>query len=70
MTTRIWTKPETQSTIKQLRQAGYNVGKVSGMYKVLHDNGDVWNDDDGVALFTAMPGNGSYLVKFSPELMS
>ena len=69
MTTRIWTKRETQQTIKQLRQAGYNIAKVSGLYRILDDNLEIWNDEDGAALFTARPHSGRYIVRFSPELM-
>ena len=69
MTTRIWTKRETQQTIKQLRQAGYNIAKVSGLYRILDDNLEIWNDEDGAALFTARPHNNRYIVRFSPALM-
>ena len=70
MTTRMWTKPETQSTIKQLRQAGYKVIKRNDMYTIVDDNDDVWKDDKGRELFVAMTGTQGYLVRFSPELMS
>tara|TARA_R110000787_G_scaffold242393_1_gene348480 strand:- start:53 stop:262 length:210 start_codon:yes stop_codon:yes gene_type:complete len=69
MTTKMWTKKETQSTIKQLRAAGYDVGKVNGMYKIKDDNGDVWKHD-GQDLFRAMAGNGGYIVIYHDDLMS
>ena len=68
MTSRMWTKPETQRTIKRLRAAGYNVAKVNEMYKILDDDGEVWTRD-GRALFSAMAGGRGYLVSYHPDLM-
>ena len=69
MMTKMWTKPETQSTIKQLRAAGYDVAKLGGMYKIRDDNGEVWKRD-GRDLFTAMPGTRGYLVSYHEDLLT
>ena len=69
MTTKMWTKPDTQSTIKQLRAAGYDVAKLGGMYKIRDDNGEVWKRD-GRDLFTAMPGTRGYLVSYHEDLLT
>ena len=67
---RVWSKRQTQQTIRDMRRAGYNVGKLSdGFYKILDDNGDVWSRD-GVDLFCAMVGTRGYLVSYHPELFS
>ena len=68
MAVKIWTKKETQSTIKQLRAAGYDVAKVNDMYKIRDDNGEVWKLD-GQDLFCALVGNGGYLVSYHDDLM-
>lgn len=69
MTTRIWTKKETQSTIKKLREAGYIVSKTSLGYQIIDDSGDVWVHQDGKKLFIAMPNNRNYLVTYHKDLM-
>jgi len=69
MTARVWTKTETQRTIKRLRDAGYAISKVHDMYKILDDEGEVWKRD-GRDLFCAIPGNRGYLVSFHDDLMS
>ena len=69
MTTEMWTKPETQSTIKQLRAAGYTVAKINEIYKILSDDGEVWKRD-GRDLFTAMPGTRGYLVSYHDALLT
>ena len=61
MTTRIWTKQQTQQTIKALRNAGYEVTKTNGIYKSILD---------GETIFTAMVGYRNYLVTFKPELFT
>ncbi len=61
MTTRIWTKQQTQQTIKALRNAGYEVTKSNGTYETILD---------GVTIFRAMVGYRSYLVTFKPELFT
>tara|TARA_R110002020_G_C16237423_1_gene768868 strand:+ start:1366 stop:1581 length:216 start_codon:yes stop_codon:yes gene_type:complete len=69
MTARLWTKSETQCTIKSLRAAGYNVAKVNDIYKILDESGEVWTRD-GRALFSAMAGSrGDFLVSYHPALM-
>ena len=69
---RVWSKRQTQETIRDMRRAGYNVGKLSdGFYKILDDNGDVWSRD-GVDLFSATVYSSArgYLVSYHPELFS
>jgi len=61
MTTHVWTKPETQKTIKALRDAGYNVEKKNDMYII---NIIV----DGLPIFRAMKGKNSYLVYYISDL--
>ena len=60
MTTRIWTKPQTQQTLKALRAHGYKVAKL--------DAGYVAHDLQGLEVFKAMQGMNGYLVKFENEL--
>ena len=62
MTSRIWSKKETQGVIKQLRDAGYLVNKTNGTYKIVDDKTEK-------TLFRAMAGARGYLVYFSPEIM-
>lgn len=60
MTTKIWTKPQTQGFIKRLRAAGYNVTKTStGKYSSIVD---------GKEVFAALPGVGTYLVRFDERV--
>jgi len=54
MTTRIWTKPQTQAALRALRVAKYNVHK--------HNNAYAVSDDEGVIVFRAMGGTRGYLV--------
>lgn len=68
MTTRMWTKKETQNTIKQLRTAGFNVAKTSLGYQIMNEQGEVWIKDKK-ALFTAMPGARGYLINYHKDLM-
>ena len=63
MTTRIWTKTETQTTIRALRHAGYHVRKHYG-YIYMTDE----KDADGQCVFTAMLGRRGYLVRYNPDL--
>ena len=69
MTTKMWTKPETQRTIKQLRAAGYDVAKIGGLYQIRDDDGEIWTRD-GRSLFIAMPGHSGYLVRYHDDLMT
>ena len=61
MTSRIWTKKQTQATIKDFRANGYEVEKkYEGHYECR---------EDGVLLFTALNGSGSkYMVRYESEL--
>tara|TARA_R110000782_G_scaffold90490_1_gene173571 strand:+ start:234 stop:449 length:216 start_codon:yes stop_codon:yes gene_type:complete len=70
MTVRVWTRRETQSTIKQLRAAGYEIKNVSGMYKIIDPDTNAALVKDGREVFTAMPKNSRhYLISYHPELM-
>ena len=72
MTTRVWTKKETQRVIKDLRNAGYLILKLNGMYKIYQTDDwgehEVWKRD-GRSVFTAMPGHQGYLVSYHDALM-
>ena len=69
MNVKIWTKPETQDTIKQLHAAGYDVQKTNDGYKIYDDNGKVWTAEDKQPIFVAMNMGKTYLVRYSDELM-
>ena len=57
MTTRVWSKKETQNCIRQLRAQGVPVTKVSdGRYKV--------SLKDGTTLWEALRGSQGYLVRY------
>jgi hypothetical protein len=61
MITRIWTKQQTQKTIKALRLAGYAVNKVPNGYEsTLDDN----------LIFKAMIGTRGYLIRYDANLFS
>lgn len=62
MTTRIWSKKETQAAIMALRGAGYPINKTNGIYKTVDLDGD------GQPFFTAMIGDNGYLIKYHPDL--
>ena len=68
MSVHMWTKKETQQTIKELRKAGYIIEKPNGIYKIMY-KGKPWMID-GKPLFSAMIGMGGYLVNFHERLMS
>jgi len=68
MAVKMWTKKETQSTIKQLRGYGYVVAKVNGVYKILDDEGNVWKHD-GQDVFCALLGTRGYLVSYHDDLI-
>lgn len=61
MTSRIWTKKQTQATIKSLRAAGYTVLKSDSGYTC---------EIDGLQVFCAMIGSHGYLVRYNAELFS
>ena len=61
MTSRIWTKTQTQSTLKSLREAGYNVVKIDSGYSL------TVNDE---ILFKAMLGSDGYLVRYNDNLFA
>jgi hypothetical protein len=54
MTTKIWTKPQTQVSIKQLRGAGYTVNKTPQGYEA--------RDAEGKVVFRALNGSRGYIV--------
>lgn len=59
MISRIWTKKQTQETIKALRAANLNVEKTSNGYECKINNNLV---------FKAMIGTNSYLVRYDAKL--
>ena len=75
MSVKMWTKKETQETIKELRKAGYVIEKPNGIYKIMriasrgNEKGTPWMID-GKPLFSAMIGMGGYLVNYHERLMS
>lgn len=61
MTSRVWTKKQTQATIKDFRNNGYTVVRRSEGWYQCHV--------DGVLVFNALIGsNGTYLVRYETEL--
>tara|TARA_R110002050_G_C8779169_1_gene501098 strand:+ start:445 stop:654 length:210 start_codon:yes stop_codon:yes gene_type:complete len=69
MSVHMWTKKETQQTIKELRKVGYIIEKPNGIYKIMNEDGEPWMID-GKPLFSAMIGMGGYLVNYHERLMS
>ena len=61
MLSRIWTKTQTQTTIKALRVAGYNVVKIDSGYSLTINN---------EILFKAMLGSNGYLVRYNENLFA
>ncbi len=53
--TRVWTKPQTQQTLKELRAAGLTVNKVPNGYEAVNKN--------NVLFLRAMSGSNSYLIR-------
>lgn len=64
MTTKIFSKPQLQQVLRDLRKAGYTVIKGHGMYKVF-----VY-EESGDAVLEAMPGTRGYLVRYEPQLFT
>jgi hypothetical protein len=58
-TSRVWTKPQTQNTIKVLRESGLNVVKLNSGYECKV------NDQ---LIFKAMQGHNGYLVRYVNDL--
>jgi len=60
MTARVWTKEQTQETIKALRRAGYTIPPKgdTGMYKTEEEY------EPGKKVFVAMVGTRGYLVRY------
>ena len=60
MTARVWTKEQTQETIKALRRAGYTIPPKgdTGMYKTEEEYAP------GKKVFVAMVGTRGYLVSY------
>ena len=75
MTSYVTSKPDTQAMIKALRQAGATVTKDSlGAYRCIQTqwavdkNGDRNGNKRELALFTALPGRGTYLIRRVSDL--
>ena len=60
---KMWTKKQTQETIKALREAGYNIVKDNDIYK-----STTIDTDTRRPIFTAMVGSSGYLVSYRPDL--
>jgi hypothetical protein len=60
MVARIWTKKETQATVKALRKAGYTIPPKgnTGMYQTEEEH------EPGRKVFVAMVGTRGYLVRY------
>ena len=56
---KVWTKPQTQSVIKMLRDNGLNVVKLNSGYECKVNE---------QLIFRAMIGNNGYLVRYAAEL--
>ena len=61
MLSRIWTKTQTQTTIKQLRKSGYIVSKLNSGYECMLDD---------KIIFKAMNGQNGYLVRYEESLFN
>jgi len=59
MTAQLWSKKETQGTLKELRHAGFTVTKANNGYEA-HDGNEL--------VLKAMPGMGGYLVRYEERL--
>ena len=73
MTTRIWTKPETQKVVKGLRAAGYSVpakGKTSGFPGYKTNENYITEKGTKRPLFQALDSGNHYLVTYHPELLT
>lgn len=63
MAVKIFSKPQTQQVVKDLRAAGYPVKKISdGHYRLALKNGDT--------LFEALIGSRGYLVRYDERLLT
>ena len=73
MTTRIWTKPQTQKVIKELRAAGYCVPSksINSGFPGYKTN-EKYKTEKGTErpLFQALDSGNHYLVTFHPELLT
>ena len=67
MSVHIWNKKDTQMVIRTMRRAGYDIRKTDGIYQT-YDNGKIWLVNNK-PLFSAMPGNGGYLVHFQENVL-
>jgi hypothetical protein len=65
MTTGMWTKKETQQTLRELRKAGYAVANDDGFYTVT-----IPGEDSGKSYLTAMVDTdlALVLVRYDPSL--
>lgn len=66
MIVRVWTKPQTQGFIAQLRQGGYTVDKVSNGYVCHHKV----SDDRTDLVFKCMVGSRGYLCRINPDYVT
>lgn len=61
MVTKVFSKPQTQQVIKDMRSAGYTVDKLDGGYECkLYGN----------LIFKAMIGNRGYLIRYDAQLLT
>lgn len=62
LTSKVWTKPQTQNAIKALRKAGLPVNKTNdgNGYELIHPKAGL--------LFKAMNGSNGYLVRYDERL--
>ena len=65
MTSKVWTKTQTQQTIKVLRDNGLPVKKITGGYLLEMTNKQSGKKD---LLFRAMTNKNSYLVRYNKNL--
>ena len=65
MTVAYWSKPNTQQTLKELRQAGFKVVKsLDGVRYEAFDN------DPEELVFRALKGRDGYLVRYAERLFT
>jgi hypothetical protein len=62
MVSTVFSKPQTQQVIKDLRAAGYNVNQKSQGFYECHLDGNL--------IFAAMVGNRGYLVRYDAKLLT
>lgn len=65
MTTKLFTKPQLQQVLRDLRKAGYTVTLENGKYEVFIDGGV--ND---TPVLVALNGSRGYLVRYDARLLT